>query len=287
MRVVAEALDMAWNGDSTNYGVKPGGFFNDFSLTSATNPGNDLLENGNLNLEIPTALDFGIKSKLHLKKSRSYVLVILVFLITRPGEPAGVWLSSFFGGDTDFATPNTDPVDGIISQTVEAVAGGTYTFSGWTKFETNFRVVWMIFLPAMGANVLFSGMPSPTKVEIRVDFLDINQNVIDSAVIDVKQARQAACGGNANDLTCGPNSDGWVQSTLQAVAPAGTIFAKLTAQMLDGVTVTGQQSGFFDDFSLDGPAPPGSLASNVSVPEPTTATSILMGLAVLGMLRRK
>ncbi|QEG35447.1 PEP-CTERM sorting domain-containing protein [Bythopirellula goksoeyrii] len=287
VRVVAEALDMAWNGNSTTMGDSQAAFFNDFSLNSATNPGTDLLENGNLDLEIPTALDFWNQVETPPEKVEILRAGNFGFSNHTPGGTAGVWLSSFFGGNTNFATPNTDPVSGIISQTVEAVAGGTYTFSGWTKFETNFSGGLDTIPDTLGDNALFKGMPSPTTVEIRVDFLDINSVVIDSAVIDVKQARQAACGGNANDLTCGPNSDGWVQSTLQAVAPAGTIFARLTAQMLNGVTTTGQQSGFFDDFSLDGPAPGMFAATNQAVPEPTSLVILSLGTLLVGLGRSR
>ncbi|TWU29321.1 hypothetical protein [Bythopirellula polymerisocia] len=287
VRVVAEALDMAWNGNSTTMGNLQAAFFNDFSLNSATNPGTDLLLNGNLNLEIPTALDFWNQVETPPEKIEILRAGNFSFSNHTPGGTAGVWLSSFFGGNTNFANPNTDPVDGVISQTVQAVAGGTYTFSGWTKFETNFSGGLDTIPAGLAANVLYSGQPSPTKVEIRVDFLDINSVVIESAVIDVKAARQAACGGNANDLTCGPASNGWVQSTLQAVAPAGTIFARLTAQMLDGVTTTGQQSGFFDDFSLDGPAPGMLVATNQAVPEPTSLVILSLGTLLLGLVRTR
>ncbi len=287
VRVIAEALDMAWNGTTASGGLLQAAFFNDFSLQSGTNPGTDLLDNGDLNLEIPTALDFW--NQVETPPEKNEILragPAFGFANHTTGGTAGVWLSSFFGGNTNFPTPNTDPVDGVISQTVEAVAGGTYTFSGWTKFETNYSGGLDTIPAGLAANVLFSGMPSPTETEIKLEFLDINSNVIGSSVIDVRDARQAACGGNANNTTCGPAANGWVQHTLQAVAPAGTIFARLTAQMLDGVTVTGQQSAFFDDFSLDGPAP-GMLVTNLSVPEPTTASSILLSLLVLGLLRRK
>ena len=286
VRVVAEALNMAWNGTTTSAGLAQSAYFNDFSLTSATNPGNQLLANADLNLEIPTALDFW--NQVETPAEKTDILRAgpqFGFANHTPGGTAGVWLSAFLGGSTVFATPNTDPVDGVISQTVEAVAGGTYTFSGWTKFEANYAGGVDTIAADAPVSALFKGMTSPTETEIKLEFLDINSNVISSSVIDVREERQAACaGGNANSGTCGPAANGWLQHTLQAVAPANTIFARLTAQMIDGVfNKDPGQSAFFDDFSLDGPAP--GLVANSAVPEPTSMALVAFGLAAMGLRR--
>ncbi len=123
-------------------------------------------------------------------------------------------------------------------------------------------------------------MTSPTMTEIKLEFLDVNSQVIGSSVIDVKAARRlVAIGGNAND-------NQWYQHTLQAMAPANTRFARLTAQMIDGVfNIDPQQSAFFDDFSLDGPAP--GLFAGLGVPEPSSLVSLALGALMVGLRRNR
>jgi hypothetical protein len=53
--------------------------------------------------------------------------------------------------------------------------------------------------------------------------------------------------------------------------------------MIDGVfNVDPQQSAFFDDFSLDGPAPP--LAA---IPEPSSLVGFALGALLIGLSRRR
>ena len=85
-------------------------------------------------------------------------------------------------------------MDGIISQTVEAVAGATYTFSGWTKFEGNYSGGVDTISPTGGPALLAPGQTSPTRTEIKLEFLDVNSVVIGSAVIDVEAARKVQQG---------------------------------------------------------------------------------------------
>lgn len=273
VRVVAEALNMAWNGSTGTNGAAQSAFFNDFSLKSGSNPGTDLLTNGNLNLGPPDALDFW--NQVETPASRNEILrtPIASFSNHTPGGTRGVWLSAFFGAHPTF---EPTPVDGVISQTVTAQPGGTYTFSGWTKFEANYSGgVDTISAASPGS---FAGQSSPTHTEIKLEFLDINSVVISSSVIDAKAARRLLSPtGNANDNI-------WYQHTLQAVAPANTVFARLTAQMIDGVfNVDPGQSAFFDDFSLDGPGV--SLIANASVPEPSSLIGLATGALLLGFAR--
>jgi hypothetical protein len=271
VRVTAEALDMAWNGTATSEGNLQSAFFNDFSLTTAADPGTDLLTNGNLDQGPPDALDFWNQVEVPATRDEILRTPIQPFSNHTPGGTRGVWLSAFFGEHSLF---EPDPVDGIISQTVQAVAGATYTFSGWTKFEPNYSGGVDTISPSGGG--FLAGQPSPTSTEIKLEFLDVNSAVIGSAVIDVEAARKALGGGVANDEV-------WRQHILQAVSPAGTRFARLTAQMLDGVFNTDpKQSAFFDDFSLDGPAPPIS-----AVPEPSSLVALAIGAALVGLGGRR
>ena len=288
VRVVAEALDMVWNGATTQEtpGNDQSAFFNDFSLTRSGAPGTPLLQNGDLNLGTPSALDFW--NRVETACCNGEVQRTAGFANHTPGGTLGVWLSAFFGSHSGFQ-PN--PVDGSISQTVTAVAGGTYTFSGWTHFEANFSGGVDTISPSSPG--LIPGQASPTEILISLEFLDNTGVVIDSAVIDVREARQAACGGNANSQTCGgagsgPGSKpvGWLQHTLQAVAPAGTVQARLRADMIDGVfNIDPGQSMFYDDFSLDGPAP--ALLANVSVPEPSSLVVLGLGTLLVGLGRNR
>jgi hypothetical protein len=273
VRVSAEALNMVWNGNAATMGAAQSAFFNDFSLKAGGTGDTDLLTNGDLNLGPPDALDFWNQQEVPATQLEILRTPIAPFSNHTPGGTRGVWLSAFFGNHPTF---EPTPVDGIISQTVEAVPGANYTFSGWTKFEANFSGGVDTISAASPGTI--PGQPSPTVTEIRLEFLDINSAVIGSTAIDVKQARRLASPtGNANDNV-------WYQHTLSAVSPAGTVFARLTAQMLDGVfNVDPGQSGFFDDFSLDGPAASRTLAS--VVPEPSSLGTMALGLLMLGFGR--
>ena len=273
VRVVAEALNMAWNGSIGTGGAAQSAFFNDFLLSSGSNPGTDLLTNGDLNLGPPDALDFWNQVETPATRNEILRTPIASFSNHTPGGTRGVWLSAFFAAHPTF---EPTPVDGVISQTVTAQAGGVYTFSGWTKFEANYSGgVDTISAASPGT---LAGQTSPTHTEIKLEFLDINSVVVGSSVIDAKAARRLLSPtGNANDNI-------WYQHTLQAVAPANTVFARLTAQMIDGVfNVDPGQSAFFDDFSLDGPGV--SLVANSAVPEPTSLVGFATGALLLSLAR--
>jgi hypothetical protein len=196
-----------------------------------------------------------------------------------PGGSRGVWLSAFFGqagpSHTDWSTT---PVTGTISQDAQIVGGGAYTFSGWTKFESNY---------SGGVNTLDATSPqgavtSPTQTVIKLEFLNVDKSqVLSTATIDVRAARQLLSPtGNANDNT-------WYQHMLQATAPANARWARLTAQMAHGVfNKDPGQSAFFDDFSLDGPAP-SLFAASSAVPEPSSIAAFAMGALLIGLNGRR
>jgi hypothetical protein len=172
-----------------------------------------------------------------------------------------------------------------MSQTVAVVPGGTYNFSGASRFEGNYSggVDTIADQGGGGVDIFFEGQPSPTKTEIELAFLDINGDVIGTpALIDVKTDREAQIGcGGTNGCA---NDSQWYTHTLQAVAPANAASARLTGRMIDGVfNIDPQQSAFFDDFSLDGPAP--LLSAGVSVPEPVSILSLSLGVVILGLRR--
>lgn len=305
VRVVAEAKDMVWNGSSSQAepGVLQSAFFNNFSLMRSGAPGMELLDNADLDLGTPSALDFwdrainpttgccGITETIPFGQ-----LLRTAGFANRAGNGGslGVWISPFFGGWEDPANPgfprmggSADPVDASMSQTVAAVPGGVYNFSGWMKFEQNYSGGVDVISTNEPSNTLFDGQTSPTQSLITLEFLDSEGNVIQSSVIDVKEERQAlaSCGGNANSQTCGPAGNGWTQhSFTNVVAPANAAEVRLRAEMIDGVyNDDPQQSAFWDDFSLDGPAPPG--LANISVPEPSSLVILGLGAVLMGLGR--
>jgi hypothetical protein len=278
VRVTAESRDMAWNGAETDPpGLAQSAYYDNFSLTKASDPPNtELLTNAGLDEPPPSALDFWDLSTVPDASENSEILRTpsATWANNTPGGSRGVWLSAFFGASATF---EPEPVSGFMSQTAPAVPGGVYTFAGKTKFEANYSGGFTTIPDSGNPDIFFSGLASPTKTEIELAFLDVNGDVISAEVIDVKASREALIGCSTEGCA---NNGQWYLHTLQATAPEGTVSARLTGRMIDGVhSGFNPQSAFFDDFSLDGPAL--SLAlTGVQVPEPTS----LAGLAVLGGL---
>jgi hypothetical protein len=286
VRVVAQATDMVYNGTASSMGASQSAFFNDFNLYTSANAGQNLLTNGDLNAGVPDALDFWNQQEGPDPPGADFDAQdqilrtpIASFSNHTPGGSRGVWLSAFFGdAGPSHADWSSTPVTGTISQDAQIVGGGDYTFSGWTKFEANY---------SGGVNTLSASspqgaVPSPTDTVIKLEFLNVDKSqVLSTATIDVRAARQLLSPtGNAND-------NQWYQHVLEAVAPADARWARLTAQMAHGVFNTDPgQSAFFDDFSLQGPAP-SLFAASAAVPEPTSLGGLALGASIIGLLNRR
>jgi hypothetical protein len=141
-----------------------------------------------------------------------------------PEAPSGqgLWVRAFEGGDF------------TITQTLPAVAGGAYAFSAWSLWEPGY----------IGDNETFPGTTTETFLEMT--FLDGSNAVIGAPLtLDLDAA------GQNNDST-------WREFTLNGNAPAGAanirVAVKATGLANNGMMVE-PQSAFFDDFSLEGPAP--------------------------------
>jgi len=296
IRVSADAKNMVFNIDPLQ-----AAFYDSFSLTGAGDPNAQLLANAGLDEPVPSALEFWEIFEIPTGCCSGEVLrsnTGQLFANHTPGGTRGVWLSPFFGAHPIF---ETDPVTGLLSQTVDAVAGGSYNFSGWAKFEQNYSGG--VDTIDAGSGGFLAGQASPTETLIVLEFLDPNGVVLNPIIdfdpsgvvildpnspnlIDLRTERQAVCsGGNANDQTCGPAGDGWTQHMLSGIiAPAGTAFARLTGGMTNGVfNIDPQQSAFFDDFSLQQISPLSAATS--AVPEPTTATGLAIGALLLSLRR--
>jgi len=213
VRVTAAAYDMVWN-----EGPAQSAFFDDFSLTGASDPSAQILSNPDLEEAPPTGLDPWTVVMEDPENPANIQIIRTAGFANRPasGGTTGVWLSSFFG------EPET-PVFGSLSQIVPAEEGGEYLFSGWSRWEANY---------AGG----LEGFPTQTLMELA--FLDGDEQVVGSPIILDLRTEQM------NDNT-------WRQHSLSGTAPAGAESVRVTASMIDGVhSGANPQSAFFDDFSL-------------------------------------
>lgn len=271
VRVTARADNMVWNDNDDATGDNQSAFYDGFSLVRAAAPGTEVLGNPGLE-EIPSSgLDPwtvvmvdpdptgppGIVQPSPLPED--FENLRTAGFAAHTGA-FGVWLSPFHG---DFA----NPVDGIMSQQVSGVAGGSYTFTGWSKWEGTYSGgVDTITNSPIPSDV---GMPSPTETQMELTFLDSIGGVISTSVLDVRTDRAAQIGGSA------VNNNMWYMHTINGVAPTGTASVRVSASMLDGVfNGPGGQSAFWDDFSLN--FTPGGA---VAVPEPSSAIGLVFGLA--------
>lgn len=190
-------------------------FFDTFSLTDTVAPSTNLLANADLEEEPP---EFDPAWVITESPEGVNTLAPAGFA-NRPdsGGSQGVWLRAFAGS-------TEAPADAIISQTVEGSAGEDYTLTGWSRWEANYS----------GGDVSFG-----TETILELAFFDASDNEIDSAILDLFADGQV-------------NGGGWLQHTLTATSPAGTVSVRASAAALGMVNnpLGGQQSAFFDDLSL-------------------------------------
>jgi hypothetical protein len=206
VRVTASALDMVYNTEP-----QQSGFYDDFSLRASGAPTTELLINGNLNTGssvtgwTTTNSPGAFTGNLHTGDFANHT----------PGGTTGLWMKPF---------GTVEPVgEVLISQVVEA-APGDYTLSGYSKWEVNFKFA----EPA-------------TEVILQLEYLDENEAVIGTDVVDIKDEGQLA------DNT-------WRQFTLDGTAPAGTVDIRVSAGasgMDANEENTGNQSAFWDDLVLE------------------------------------
>jgi hypothetical protein len=188
---------------------------------------------------------------------------------TRPNsiypDNFGLWYLPFEGDYPGY--PDVIFVDADLTQTVPGTPGQKYTFFGWALFEQNY---------AGGVDTIHNdpdpmntfqptrkGLPSLTDTFFSLEFLDGLSNEISTVDVELRADGQV-------------NGAGWMRHVLSGVAPAGTAFVRVRANMVDGeFNVDPQQSAFVDDFTL------------LAVPEPASGMLALVSLAALGMIRRR
>lgn len=283
VRANANAKKMVFNTDPTQ-----AAFWDNFTLHTTALPAEELLDNGSFNDAPLSGLDAWTITTNDPGNPANTEIIRLTG--TAHTGTRGIWLSSFFG------EPAT-PVDGKVSQAVPASVGDEFTFSGWARWETNYN-----------AALTFMEM----------SFLDGSNMPIGSPIT----LNLATDGQTNNNL--------WMFHDMEGTAPAGTASVLVSAGFIGGVSTTGAQSAFFDDFelvlnsaTLDGdfdgdgdvdgrdfliwqrggsPSGPldagdladwqanytvGTLAAGGTVPEPTTAIGLAVGMAIACMSRKR
>jgi hypothetical protein len=166
--------------------------------------------------------------------------------------------------------PDVIFVDADLSQTVPGTAGQEYKFRGWAYFEGGYAGG--VDTIATGTGTTREGLPSMTDTFFALEFLDAGNNVLPGSVeIELRAAGQV----NNPDITEATRN--WMLHTLTGVAPAGTVNVRVRAEMVDGEFNIDlpHQAAWVDDFQL------------LAVPEPATSLLGLLGLGVVGAVRRK
>ncbi|MEM8679240.1 MAG: hypothetical protein AAGF97_07815 [Planctomycetota bacterium] len=218
VRVTASARAMLWNGGGTE-----SAFFDNFSLTASADSNAQLLENSDLEDEPGFFDPAWVVEEVAGGRLPNDPTVSTADFANRgdSGGQLGLWLRSFTG-DSD------EPADAIVSQTLDAVAGGEYTFSAWSNFQTNYTGG----LPGFGTQTL-----------MQMAFLDGTGLELGTPLVLDLAAEQT-------------NGSGWVQHLLTGTAPAGTASVRVAALGLnmEHNPMGGQQSAFLDDLSLLGPS---------------------------------
>jgi hypothetical protein len=174
----------------------------------------------------------------------------------------GLWLKAFNGL---FFGNGNESTSAILSQSATAVVGDTYTFTGYSRFESNYSggITTLNSLSPSGAAL------SPTSTYFRLAFLDAAGAPLGSpTTLDLR--------------TVQTNGSGWLRHTVNAVAPAGAARVRVTAAAERMVAnIDPFQSAFFDDFSLKrSGASTTEILSNSSLEIPPPAVPVGWNLAV-------
>lgn len=227
VKVKISALDMVDN-------FTPQGFrLDNFSLKRGTSTA-ERLTNANLN-QAGAPLGWDLIETPEGTDNSSFIGFAHHPTATAP-TGQGLWVRAFEGGEFS------------LTQTKPAVAGGAYTFTGWSFFEQNY----------------IGGVTGQTTTEtfLKLEFLDASNAILSTETTDIAASRFLQSGNtNANDAT-------WREHTLMANAPAGSVNVRISVGATGlGFNVDPKQSAFFDDFSLQGPAPgvPGDWDNDLDV----------------------
>jgi hypothetical protein len=198
--------------------------FDQFSLVRGTQT-IDRLTNGNLNTPGQPA-DWTLTETPAGADTGSFIGFAHHATATNPSG-RGLWVRAFETGEAK------------LEQTVPAMAGGAYTFSAFTVWETGYN----------GDSDMFPDTLTDTFLEMT--FLNGSGDPIGSTLsLDLD-----AAGMNNDDDGGNIEPEDWRQFSLMGTAPAGTASVRVGVRATNLMDSTvDPQSIFFDDFSLDGPA---------------------------------
>jgi hypothetical protein len=163
-------------------------------------------------------------------------------------------------------------VDADLNQTVPGTPGQQYRMTGWAYFEGGYAGGVDTIDPLSPASR--AGLPSLTDTFFALEFLDAGNNVLPGSVERELYERGQRNNPNPDDSL--PENRNWLQTVLVGTAPAGTVSVRVRASMVDGEFNVDlpHQAAWVDDFSL------------TAVPEPASALLGLLGLALVGVVRR-
>lgn len=212
VRVSAKALDMVEN-------INPGqsGFYDNFSLTTASAPAIDLLQNGNLNTAPPSVEDLLEEVYDFIETPDTENTLAIAGFANDPatGGSNGIWVRPFIDAGTGAE----------ISQTVEGSAGTEYTFGASARWEVNY---------------LGDGGGGENETLMQIAFLDDMGAIIDMVSLDLRADGKTA-------------DNAWSSHSVTGTAPEGTVEVAVSGivnNLTNNTEMGGNQSGFWDDFTL-------------------------------------
>ena len=242
LRLSFMALNMVDNdGDASEGGVPRDQVFNVdyFTLKDSAFPTVDRLSgdgsspNGNGNLNTP-----GSPSGWELTESPSGTdTASVINFAHHPGVTPtgqGLWLRSFQGGEI--------PVDSVLTQKIDAVPGGNYSFSAWSRWEGGYSGG----VTTLDATSPSGAIESPTETTLEMAFLD-GLGVEDCPTLGPGSADPA----NEPQYLRKSTLNGTARRAVSVQVTAG---ARQMLANIDAGGTLGNQSAFFDEFSLIGPA---------------------------------
>jgi hypothetical protein len=209
------------------------------TATSASTHAVELLTNGNLESSVSPPGFTLTQTISELPGSNVSAIEQISFANNPPATPGelGLFIKPTSGNAGTYADQN-QKIDITLTQTVNAVAGRTYTFKGDAQLADGYSGS-VEFLDSLSpSDPEGTGtVPSPTETLFELAFLDASNAVLGTpTTLDLR--------------------DGLVVNTYQTrtlpavVAPAGTARARVTASIIDAVANVGFQDVYFDNFSL-------------------------------------
>jgi hypothetical protein len=155
--------------------------------------------------------------------------------------PLGLFIKPFAGNSGAYTGLNYR-TNVTLQQTVNAFANRTYTFIGNARFAGDGDPLTDEGYSG-GVATLDAGSPSgaiasPTVTRFQLEFLDVSNAVLGApTVVDLRTAGQM-------------NNSTWTPHTLSALSPANTRRVRVSAIATDMIDNTGDQTLFWDNFSL-------------------------------------